>query len=365
MDFTKISERPLYSMAALPVSPFAQRVGYRNQERFKTDRNRTIALTFGELELIKLKDLYLQGEQSNNNISVGAYRDLMIAKAIEASLVNAQFVDKEESPLTNHADKVWSYYSYDDIWDYIEPGQDVKYPSLWSGLGTPAYYFYYSEPNLQDGIITCYERLITFFWATLGMSAKRTPKDRLNLLIEAIGLNELFLERLGLLTKQIDKEYFLRRNNIQVPTELKEALLLGQYSNDYFALLLENADSELKDEFSKITRAIYSIAKPAGFYYIAQFFIVEAYIRIARLLEVDTYTARMSLTEFLSIKDYSIKAVHISIAEWLSTANDAYLILNWYTNKEDTFLRSNLIFWLTALEDQKLSYSSEYRLTDF
>ncbi len=364
MDFTTITERPLYNMAALPVSPFAQRVGYRNQDRFKSDRNRTIAITLGQLELIKLKEQYQQSYQGNNTV-VGAYRDLMLAKAIEASLVNVQFRDKDQTQLTDHADKVWSYYSYDDIWDYVEPNQDVNYPNLWAGLGTPAYYFYYSQPNVQEGLITCYEKLFTFFWATLGMSAMRSPKDRLNRLITATGLNDLFLDRLDRLNKQIDKTYFLRRNNIAKPVELKEALLLGHYSNDYFAVLLEDAEPELKDEFSRITQAIYSIAKPAGFYYVAQFFIIEAYIRIARLLEVDTYTARMPLSQFVASKDYNAKLIHTSIAEWLSVANDAHLIVNWYTNNEDTFLRSNLVFWLATLEGQKLSYDSEYRLTDF
>jgi hypothetical protein len=365
MDFTTIQERPLYSMAGLPVSPFAQRVGYRNQTRYKTDRNRVVAITLGQLELSRLQDQYQQGYNNGFNATVGQYRDLMIAKAIEASLVNVQFTDIDSNKLTTHADKVWGYYTYDEIWDYIQPGEDIDYPALWASLGTPAYYFYYAKPDLADGILSCYERLITFFWATLGMSAKRTPKDRLNRLINATGLNDVFLERLSLLNKKIDKISFLRRNNISKSTGLKEDLLLGHYSSDYFAALLEDADPDLKDEFSSITKAIYSIAKPCGLYYVAQFFTVEAYIRIARLLELDSYTAQLPLSQFVASQEYSAKSIRLSIADWLSTANDAHLILNWYTNNEDKFLRSNLIFWLAALEDQKLSYASEYRLTDF
>jgi hypothetical protein len=290
----------------------------------------------------------------------------MLAKAIEASLYNTQFVNGVNGELTWHAKKTWNYYSYNDIWEYIMPGEIVDYPYLWAGLGCPAYYFYYSKPNPEEGLIRSYERLLTFFWATFACSHNtQTPRQRLQYLIDSIGLTSVFLKELNLYNDRLVPTAYMKRNNLPKLTQLKPALLLNQYESEYFAIVLEDVESDFKDQFSKATKAILSMAKPGGLSYIAQFFIVEAYLKIAKLLTLDRSYGQLPLTTYLNLNTLDVISNCQAVVRLLSLANDAYTILNWYDNKKNEFLEKNLLLWLANTPDQTLAYDSEYRLTNF
>lgn len=367
--YSLIKERPIEVLADAAYSPYYQRFGYDSEIRYQIDRDRTLALVEGESELIELQakhqDIYTQSETP----TVVDYKNLMLAKALEASLVNTQYSNRAKTSLVKHSSKVWNTYSFDDLWGYVDQLTQVRYPYYWSTLGTPAYYFYYSKAsavNSDNSTLDLLKMLYIHFWVTFASSTKRTPKDRLERVLKSLKLTPEFLAELQGYHERNYDEYYARRNLITKLTDLKHTLLLSEYDDLYWAPILRDARPEFLEAFSQVTKAVLSMAKPGGFYLITQFLIVEAYTKIAEILDslpLPLHTSSLSL--FLNAFNLELD-VKYQVAEYFTLIKDSLAIQTWFqSTPTDTFIQQSLETWLRASTRRTVPLTSEYRLTVF
>lgn len=358
IELTTIKERSLYNLAGLPINPVAQRLGFANRDRYRAERDRSLAIIKGKTNLIRAQSEYSLSYQSTPQPLVIHYRDYLIAKAIEASLVDVQTLPS--GTLTPHAQKVWAKYQFDDLWDYLPPNSNPTYPDYWGYLGTPANYSYYIEPTDLIGTL---KGIYVWFWASLGISIKKSPSDRLAALINYIGLDAALLEYLSNVELTDKAKYLLRRAGLfNRPTGLKQLFLLGDYDDYYFTNLLAGAPAQIQDAYQRLTNNTLSMAKPCGMRMVAQMFVVEGYMRAAELLtELPPKVHHMSLQDYLAAKeDMDIKLL---VAECFALIADAYVIQHWFSNPHPDL--SNLQLWLKSSGQSNVPKDSSYRLTVF
>lgn len=353
IELKDIKERTLSNLSGLAIDPLAQRWGYANAQRYQKERDRSLAVLKGKTNYLALAQTYSNSE----NATVIQYRDYLLTKAIQVAVENVQL---NRGALSKHAEKVWLTYSYNDLWDYLPLNSDKTYPQYWGELGSPAYYNYYQSSSLNP--VELLKASCIWFWAMQGQSLNVKPNQRLSNVLEGIRYTDVFEKYFTTYQSTEDELYRLRRAGLSKPTYVKQSFLLGEYDDKYWSIVLSNANEKLKDEYRRLTKSILSIARPAGFYLIAQFFKLEAYLFVIEYLsQLSKEDHKLPLSTFLELKkDLDIKYL---IAEYFALINDAEVMQQWFSNPVLYYV--DLKLWLTASGQTSVPVSSPYRLSSF
>jgi hypothetical protein len=207
-------------------------------------------------------------------------------------------------------------------------------------------------------------------WATVGQRypSESTINSKLVDLFDwKIGLTskniELFEETLAAYWEDPDIQRALRREGkLLRPESVKQRLLMGEYDQYAWDLIMSAAPDKIQDEFQRIINSLLSMAKPGGLRLILQASIVETLLEIGEVL---TENVRYNKLEDLP------SSISSHIAGLWATIADARLAQNYFDPVQSNRLfrkSENLVLWLrlAGLDKPDLDVnSSQYRLNFF
>jgi hypothetical protein len=312
--------------------PFASgnlKLGFEIGSRWESNREYLLALLKGRSGLFQLANEYFNSWSTAVNPTVLHYRDYLLSKALLECLVNCQYKDEAKTTLTRQATKVWSAYSYDEIWPYRPPTPEhpptYKYADV---LGSLAYYFSQLDQNLSPTQLI--RSLVDLVWADLGF--KGSPSERLSQLYSALSLSgslSVIPEALssileateGLALRQL---YKLRRQQPLLETDLLPLrVFLGEYEDSLFELTSPLLSDFARDSVLKALRSSLSLARPGGGVLILQALALEGYLLNVELLNSQPESVLgLSLDTFYADSNYS--NLKYQLASNLGLSYDAY-----------------------------------------
>lgn len=347
----------------LPLSPYSQRFGYESDARYKCEQRRALTIIQQQRRIVKEATVYEQSYLSSSTKTVLHFRDYLLAEAAAAFVFNTQFTTSDHNTLTNHANKVWSAFSFDDMWSYIPPNPQLveKPPKYWGELGTLAYYSLWVDQSAS--LPEVMQRVLKLVWGLVGCSFNHTPRQRTESLLTSIEVRREFLTSIEAKANLIfslmpeDDNYYLlqaaRRNRLSKEsfTLLTQRVLLGEYDKNIFVVLAPILSNFEQQTLSLVLSNCLDLLKPGGMGLLCQALIVEAYLQAAFYLS--SLDDDILVTSLLTFQNSSIYNLHTAkIAEYLSLAYDSYSLLNMLS------VRSGLNAQLTMLEQQILSWLS-------
>lgn len=380
----------LSTLAGLAISPQAQRLGYDSKPAYFQDRDRTLAVLEGTMAIGRLAADYAKSYRmavagAGRRPTLLQYRDYVFAYALGESIANTQYRPNQQV-LTPHAAKVWTHYQYHDLWPghtgdlFTEP----RLTNGWGPLGSVAFYCYYLGSNDQQDPqdwLSLLRGCLRFVWAMVGhryeastgASSPLVPNQRLTDLVETkVGLNrrrlDLFKEVLEGYWDHPDVVPQLRQQGLLVrPDQIKQRLLLGQYSERLWSILFDVAPPEIGAEFEQVATNLLGVLKPGGIRLLLQATIVECLLEIGEVLTQQT-TQGITRLEAVSSED----AVGRLAGLWATIA-DARYAQNYFESDQSLRLftesNENLRLWVRRAEALGLPPlslgSSPYRLSFF
>ena len=360
----------------LPLSPYSQKFGYESDARYKCEQRRALVLIKQQRRIIKEATIYEQSYVASDNKTVLHFRDFLIAEAAAAFVFNTQFASSNQNILTSHATKVWSNFSFDDMWSYIPPDPKLveSPPKYWGELGTLAHYSLWVDQSAS--LPEVMQKVLKLLWGLVGSSFQKTPRERFDSLLTSLKVDREFLNSIETKATSIfsllpeDSNYYVlqaaRRKMLSATNfnSLTQRVLLGEYDSNSFELLTPFLSNNEQQKLSKVLLNSLEFLKPGGINLICQALIVEAYLEAAFYLS--GLEDSVLLTSLATFQNSSIYSLHtLRIAEYLSLAYDAYYLLNLLSVRQGlesklTELTRQILAWL-SFSNLSVTQSSQYR----
>ena len=367
-----LSSRPIVEY---PFAPNELKLGYELSDRKNANTYLALSLLKGRTAFVSLAQAYGNSFLEAPTKTVLHYRDYLISKALDACLVNMQYVDLDKTQLTGHSEKVWNSFSYNDIWPYTEPTiskhiETYKYADL---LGSLAHHLIGANASNQPPLFLL-EKLLRYIWGLVGTSYDLLPAERISYIFKALRLDSPLLVDIEQRARTAYEEestftYVLRRQGLELDLfdRLPLQVLLGAYSSELLAACSSFLSEQDNKELSSLLYGPLTVLKPCGTPLLLQALVVEGYLRAAKLLNtLDEKTLLQDVEVFHTDPQYSI--ARRRLAQYLALTYDSYNFLDAFSSFQYARQRANevkllVMYWLTASDTTLLPKSGRGRLS--
>jgi len=358
----------------LPINAYHSKFGALDTAAAAARRQQSIEIIQNTSGLTRQFYQYLAGYSSSSLITLGQYKDLLIALAIGKSVRSAQAKDMSYTQLTNHSLFWWKSFCFREAWPEGSTGTHGP-------LGSLAYYIPDGQPNNPMDFLNA---ALDAFWEGIGLSYSLAPEVRhsnllamlmpeaatvaaweaaLNTLHTKDNIPDVAVSALKLLRSQVlgssswDNLYlrFLLGEINPVVAEALQIMFNVCTSNpavlEYFAW--PDTTTKPQDLFNKVQ----AFQQPSGMPQVYLALSIEAWLKAARLLittfEHNALFAQLPYEGFFLLED--TKPLGRELATWLALAYDAWAVLA----KFNTFSEASGVSYRSYLESLNLYRSAE------
>lgn len=340
-----------------PFSPGGLKTGFETKDRSAVSLNYLLALMKGRSTLVSIATEYIESYKAAPAKTVLHYRDFLLSEALLESLVNVQYKDKTKTLLTQASQRVWDNYSYDEVWRYLAPNSSLHLPSykIADVLGSVAFYFksvsletYYPQEIL--------EAALRYIWFEVGLDYSLPVNQRLNQLVQNLGLNSALFEKISAAIPQENKPLVqaLRREGFTVGaiSNLQTKVFLGEYSDLELSLRSSLFIETERERFNKTLAGCTKVLRPSGLPLVLQAIAIEGLLKATQTIQrLPADLLKAPLDSFRSL--VSQRTTFYQIALDLTTAYDAYQLLAQYetlseASKKARSVAKLIYYWLSV-----------------